>query len=42
MTRSETRDEWSSARRICSNPGDNENKNGKILSRPYRDPTLVP
>ena len=42
MTRSKTRDEWPSARRVYLNPGDIEIKTGKILSSPYRDPTLVP
>jgi hypothetical protein len=42
MTRSHTRGEWPSARRVCSSPGDTESEIREILSRPYRDPTLVP
>ena len=42
MARTRTRYEWPSARRVYLNPGDNESRNREILSRPYRDPTLVP
>jgi hypothetical protein len=42
MARTRARCEWPSARRVRLNPGDNESRNWKILSRPYRDPTLVP
>jgi hypothetical protein len=34
MARTRTRYEWSSARRIRLNPGDNESRDRKILSRP--------
>jgi 1-deoxy-D-xylulose 5-phosphate reductoisomerase len=40
--RTRTRYKWSSARRICLTPGDNESRDRKILPRPYRDPTLAP
>ena len=42
MTRSKTRDEWPSARRVYLNPGGIEIKTREILLSPYRDPTLVP
>ena len=34
MTRSLTRGEWPSARRVCSSPGDTESEIREILSRP--------
>jgi hypothetical protein len=42
MARTMTRYEWPFARRVRLIPGDNESRDRKILSRPYRDPTLVP
>ncbi len=42
MVRTRTRYEWPSARRVLLSPGDNESREWERLSRPYRDPTLVP
>jgi hypothetical protein len=42
MARSHARGEWPAARWVYSSPGDIESKVREILSRPYREPTLVP
>jgi hypothetical protein len=42
MARSRARGEWPAARWVCLIPGDIESKTREIISRPYRDPTLVP
>lgn len=42
MARIKARYEWPFARRVYLSPGDTESRNREMLSRPYRDPTLVP